>query len=451
MTSRPPHPRRSGEAWAARLFIFAAGATSRLAFLALRGPSTGGDTPDYLRLAHNLLESGDFSLSDGPPFVPSIRRPPLYPLFLALTHGIHDWSPTTIAGVQCIIGALTGICIYELAILVVPKRRAFWLAILGSIHPGLVPASASINTEALFIPLLAAGVVLVAWTATEDELWWPAAGGGILGLAALCRPIAVPLPFLFALALLVWPERGRRGRSASALVLTFLVVIVPWVARSSFAAGRLVLVQGASPANFYLATLTQWNQLDYPTFWSRFEREDPYGERLRQARSPRELVRADDWAERQAVINILADPGRYVAARMRYYPFLVFNSFNSFTGIRRGYGELFRTGGLGELAVKSTMLVVFSISVGVLSIPGLWRAHENFGLSVCSIVWIYTMVVHLPMWIEFRFWEPAIPMQLVSAAHGYGVLSGWASRRRTEPERRTAIAVAYADEVDEIN
>src|ERR1700690_1512246 len=47
-------------------------------------PLTGGDGPDYTRLAHNLLSHGIFSSSSSPPLLENIGRAPGYPVVLAI-------------------------------------------------------------------------------------------------------------------------------------------------------------------------------------------------------------------------------------------------------------------------------------------------------------------------------------------------------------------------------
>src|SRR5438552_13407836 len=118
-TSTPPTGketrtnRRSLVLSAALVFLVALAA--RLAYLALRGPVMTWDSGEYLRLAHNLLQHGAYSLETAPPYVPSIRRAPLYPWFLALLGGWGRPGPVLVATVQALLDAGTAVMILFLA------------------------------------------------------------------------------------------------------------------------------------------------------------------------------------------------------------------------------------------------------------------------------------------------------------------------------------------------
>jgi hypothetical protein len=35
-----------------------------------------------------------------------------------------------------------------------------------------------------------------------------------------------------------------------------------------------------------------------------------------------------------------------------------------------------------------------------------------------ATVWLYILVANLPLWVEYRFWIPAVPFVFISAAQG---------------------------------
>jgi 4-amino-4-deoxy-L-arabinose transferase-like glycosyltransferase len=396
-----------------RLLFFSLGAGTRLAYLAVRGPAIGGDTGDYLQLGRNLASSLSYSLSSFVPFTPSVRRAPAYPVFLALTSWIHRWDLSWIAALQCLLGGLSILLVYELARLVLSPVSAAGAAIACAFHPGLIAVSASINSEVLFIPLLLAGILLVG-----SERYFLA--GVVLGLSALCRPISLPLVFLAAFLCII--SRGRRGlRLAGVLVAGCMLVVLPWVVRTSVLGQSFVLIQTQGLANVYLSTLTQWDQLDYQGFWRHFEEDDEYGRRLKSAETPVDLVSADRWARKRAIENINADPSLYLHARLRYYPFLFLNSFNSFTGIETTYRGAIASRNWPVFLLKSSLLVIWSAIPFLLAFLGLLNV-KSLPSALCAAVWIYTMLVHLPMWIEYRFWVPVIPFQIISAFAGLALL-----------------------------
>src|SRR5438128_1958796 len=97
---------------ATTIFLVALGA--RLAFLWWRGPINAPDSISYMRLARNLLNHGAFSFEVDPPYTPTIRRPPLYPAFLAGLGWCGLISPWAVAASQVVLDAFVAVWIFIL-------------------------------------------------------------------------------------------------------------------------------------------------------------------------------------------------------------------------------------------------------------------------------------------------------------------------------------------------
>src|SRR5271157_1101938 len=69
--------------WLSAIAVFLIAFVVRAAFLIRNGVVTTLDTVDYVTIAQNLMGHGVFSLSTSFPYIPTIRRPPLYSFFLA--------------------------------------------------------------------------------------------------------------------------------------------------------------------------------------------------------------------------------------------------------------------------------------------------------------------------------------------------------------------------------
>src|SRR5439155_16491000 len=67
---------------------------------------------------------------------------------------------------------------------------------------------------------------------------------------------------------------------------------------------------------------------------------------------------------------------------------------------------------------------VFSLAPFLLGLVGLAEARQCPASALCATVWVYFWIVHLPMWVEYRYWLPAVPFLLVSAAAGAYRLRG---------------------------
>src|SRR5262249_40321213 len=112
------------------------------------------------------------------------------------------------------------------------------------------------------------------------------------------------------------------------------------------------------------------------------------------------------------------DPVGYIQLRARMYPYLFISSFDFFTGIDATYSELRAQNRMGAIALKLALLVTFSLVPLMLGFAGLYQRTWDVAAGLCALVWLYTLAIHLPLWIEYRFWLPAVPAQLVSAAVG---------------------------------
>jgi hypothetical protein len=66
----------------------------------------------------------------------------------------------------------------------------------------------------------------------------------------------------------------------------------------------------------------------------------------------------------------------------------------------------------------TTFLIVFSILPIAAAAVGLTRAFDDPASALCAVFAISTLLVHLPMWIEYRYWLPMLPYELALAAAG---------------------------------
>jgi hypothetical protein len=395
------------------LLIVAVALTARLAFLAVHGASVSPDSSEYQLLARNVLRGGTFSLSSQPPLQPAIRRPPVYPLFLA---ALLPFSASTMvpAVVQAVLDAIVCLLIFLMTSRLVRGPVAVFVSLLYALHPGPIAAAAMLLSETVFTALLCAAVFLMMLAAGRRRPALAFAAGALLGLAALCRSIAV----LYVLCVVCVLLTRRFRRMAITLALGAVILIAPWIVRSSLLAGRFVLVQAPSFIDWYLPTLSWIDQNDEPAVWKYFTTVDPYGIRLTRWATPAELMRADDFGRQQAILNLRAGPGAYLRSRIKSYPHLFLNTFDRFSGINRSIGDVFRARAWEALTIKLGLLLVFAALPMLFACLGIRAATRSIQASIAATFWIATLAVHIPMWVEYRYWLPLLPFQLVTAALG---------------------------------
>ncbi len=394
------------------LIIFAVAVAARLGFIAMLGVFQSPDSSEYQLLARNLLRFHAFSTSVGPPAQPAICRPPVYPLFLALLMPAGR-SAILPAVAQAVLDALLCAMLFLMASRVARHPFAVAVSLLYAFHPGTIFASATVLTEVLFGALLFAAVFLTVIAAERPSVMLALGAGALFGVATLCRSIGVL--YLLSVAFVLVVRRYRRA--ALALVIGAVVIVAPWVVRSSRAAGRFVFIQAPSVLPFYVPTLWWLDQNDEPAVW-RYFAADPYGIHLSAAKTPRAVMSAEDFGRRQAIANVRKNAGGFLESRVRAWPHLFLNTFDHFTRINRSLGAVARAHDWPALAVKLGLMLLFTALPMAAACLGLAASRRTLIASLAAAIWIVTLAVHIVMWVEYRYWLPVVPFQFVSASLG---------------------------------
>ncbi len=192
------------------------------------------DDPDnYLPLARSLAEGQGFALGGHP----TAYRPPLYPMILApFSAMLGERVLWGVAALHLVLGGMT-----VLLTALTARRwgistgRMLVAATIVALDPVLVAQSKSVMTETLAAVLSAASLAAV----TAPRAWSVVLGGGMFGLAALCRPSTLPIAFVAsAFAISDRSSSFRQGvvRGAGLLLVTCLI-LTPWAIRNIRAVG----------------------------------------------------------------------------------------------------------------------------------------------------------------------------------------------------------------------
>jgi hypothetical protein len=217
------------------------GLVAATAFLARLGAMSVGsgrfeDPDNYLPLARSIAAGDGLTLQGGP----TAYRPPLYPLILApltpIAGGRLLWA---VGGLHLLLGAATaGLTFRAAERLGMGTIRATAAGLVVACDPVLAWQARFVMTETLAAFLLIASLGAFA----KHGRWSALLGGGLLGLAGLCRPSALPGAGLAAfLGLIVEPGDARaRLRRAAEIVVGVVVILSPWAARNAWALGEPV-------------------------------------------------------------------------------------------------------------------------------------------------------------------------------------------------------------------
>jgi 4-amino-4-deoxy-L-arabinose transferase-like glycosyltransferase len=420
--------------------VFLLAAATRLIFLAWRGPAMTPDSQEYVKLAQNLLAHGTLSLDVAAPFNPTIRFPPLYPALIAALSWIGAPSLVMVATVQSVLDAVAAVMLLLMARTLVPLKWALFIALAYAFHPGAIASTRTILTETLFTALLISAIWILALALKRDRVPITAFSALFLGLAVLCRPIGLLLPFVLSVPVLLVLKRRRAVLHAVVLIGATLLVVMPWSIRSSRIAGKLVMVQDSSVAGalFYVATRSDWDQKDQSTLWPRFSEEATRmvsAAETRHQSDPQEEIRPDRLLLVEGLRNIRANPDKYLISRVRSFPYLFITSYDSVTGINKSFGTLAAQRDLLPLAAKLILLFTFSLLPFLLGLVGLIPSRRNITAALCATVWLFVLVFYIPLWVEPRYWTPCIPFLLISSALGAHTLWNRYSHRKSSDRR----------------
>ena len=213
--------------WLHVLVILAAGAALRWPLLALAPFFTTDSRCCYYRYAvHQLLA--------GQPFDSDLHYPPGYAVFLTGVLRVADLDTAAVTLVQHGLGLASGLLVYFLGRRLFGPLVGLAAALATMLDGELAVYEHAVMTEALFTFLLVGAIGLLVLGVTRYP-WQTAAGFGLLlGLAALVRPVGLPLPLVLLLvpAAVSFGKRLQLTTIAVAGAALILLPVMLWNART---------------------------------------------------------------------------------------------------------------------------------------------------------------------------------------------------------------------------
>jgi 4-amino-4-deoxy-L-arabinose transferase-like glycosyltransferase len=418
------------------LWILGAGAVVRLAFLVVfKDLSLLGDEEQYQQIAVNMMGGEGFALNG----LLTSWRPPLYPFVLS---GLYTLTGTTDPSVarafQAVLSLGTAMLVYLLGRQLFEERVGLVAALLFTFYPSFLFYNSHILTEVVFTFLLALTAYCFAVYLAGGRLLLLVAAGVALGLAVLTREVVWPL--LAVMGALVWygrrPGFGRWAGHSTVLLLSFLLVVTPWIVRNTRVQGTLTFIATNGGPVFY-AQNYEHTPLDRP--W-RDHTIDP----VRKVRSllPPDLTEGERQkvAFRKGIEFIRDHPGLTVHRA-------VIRAANLW-GLEREVVGVLLQGGYGNPG-KVTVLLITAVIFGayvltilsgitglcfVLATRGPQTAfHLYVGATVAFITLAHAVTSGHP-----RYHLPLIPVLAVYAGQA------WAIREQVWEKRRSRSFIAAA-------
>ncbi|MDD5594880.1 MAG: glycosyltransferase family 39 protein, partial [Candidatus Omnitrophica bacterium] len=223
------------------LLIFLAAFLLSLFFIILDkdGSSIKNDATIYLGIAKNVLEGHGYSDRTIAPYLPTMSREPVYPLFLSFLLFILKNNIFLIQVAQAVIYGFTCLIIFKILTLIISdERTAFKIAMINALFPALPNYTAYLIAETLFACLLALTALFLVKAFKKDGLKDYLFSGIFLGLATLTRAVVV-LFFAFVILIIFLESLRKYKRIFVSLILKqtllflfgFLIIVLPWMMR----------------------------------------------------------------------------------------------------------------------------------------------------------------------------------------------------------------------------
>ncbi len=188
------------------------------------------DSYQYEQLAENIIQHSKYSIEKEGPYFPNHTRTPVYPL----TWAFFKFILLDIVGLivfQIGLALLNCYLLYQLIHTFLKNKfiSAVGMFFLAIDLPSIVLAS-SMLTETVFATLLLFSVLFLS-KSLEFTRWKNYVYAGFfLGLAILCRPIAVFLPILIFLSILFLQRKSYK--KGLVIILISSLTISPWLMRN---------------------------------------------------------------------------------------------------------------------------------------------------------------------------------------------------------------------------
>ncbi|MDD5773561.1 MAG: glycosyltransferase family 39 protein [bacterium] len=200
-------------------------------FLADPDTPPTSDGKYFDKVALNIANGHGFTLP--PNNIPTSRKTPAYPFFLAIIYKIFGHSYSIARFFQSIVDALIPIFVYLITIEIFDNKTAMIAAVLSAIDPPLIIFTSQIFSESLLTFITLIFTYFMVKESEKPDLRNAFLAGIFLALSLLTRPI---FPFMF-IFVFIWKivmikDFKKSIIFGTVLVTTSLIVILPWTWRN---------------------------------------------------------------------------------------------------------------------------------------------------------------------------------------------------------------------------
>jgi 4-amino-4-deoxy-L-arabinose transferase-like glycosyltransferase len=206
--------------------------------LLVKSPLGFADSYAYIATAKSIFLDQTF-FYDGSSI---LLYPPIYSLSISLSYIMKDMVAvfTTMKIINSFLLSLVIFPIYLLAKEFLGPKRAFIVALIGSLSPPLFSFSNYILSENLFFPLILFTIYFLYKSFSEDSIKWDILTGIFLGLSYLTKMNTIILfpTIFFGIIYIIYKNKDYNQIKRKIILLGIsLIVVSPWLIRNLLAFG----------------------------------------------------------------------------------------------------------------------------------------------------------------------------------------------------------------------
>ncbi len=402
-----------------KLFVFSFALIVALLFLVVIWPNQSkvirADDPYWFSVLGRSIAEGRGFAQLAHPDLPTMRRAPLYPAFIALLYFLAGPHTVLVRLAQCVFAAGTATLTFAIGERVFSRSVGLLAALLVTFHPMVLRYVPDLQVEAT----LTFFMTLMVWCGLrfvdEPTVKRGFALGAVGALGALIKGVLVICPPLFACWWLV--QQWRRGKGLPlvpviAIAAAMCVVILPWTARNyKVTGGHFVLISTNAGGEFlrgYVFAQPKYYLLEQPPYLVGEQEANQMEIDLFKAQNlvwERDEMETETVVSKAAKLKLKNEPGAFVR--------------KAAIGVFTFWYEL--TTPTNSLIVGGAALLSWLLAgVGLRRARLQHRETWPLLLPIVAVNLLYAALLALG-----RYSAPTIPTLMVMAAWGIACLLGW--------------------------
>ncbi|MCK5787328.1 MAG: glycosyltransferase family 39 protein [Candidatus Sabulitectum sp.] len=390
-------------------------------------PSAHWDVAHDVLIARNLSQGHGFANEPGHP---TAYRYPLLPGVLSLFFRTLGERYIPFLLFQSLLGALVASMIAWLGYKAGGNILAYVAGILVAINPELVSYSRMMLSETIFSFLLCTVAVVSMQILSKEKVVPFFVLGVILGIATLCRPVAIIWGVLLAAILLFQNKHRLKKRMVLAVTLIAgcLLPVIPWLARNQIVMSSPVFATSGG-ITFWLFghnnALHSDETTRVPEEYARVNREvDPKSYFTVTGGDPARMTpiynmepRYQAYSFEQSVVDRLSGLDEIAADRELKTMAFEYIRSHPLQTLRHSVSSVFCSFVYTEMGGRMNVIITLIMPFLLLGIYNLWRSSKQLALVILSSL-TSMLIVYFIFFANHRFRVPYQPFLMLAGASG---------------------------------